>query len=552
MVAASSRWVSVVNISLQETQKNLIRNDWIAFMNVILRPSLKPYPEISLPDVLAESAGRFPDKIAAVHGSRTATFKELNTRCNGIALELVALGIQSGQRVALMGQNSIDYIAAFFGILKAGGVVVPFSPVYTAREISAQLKDSKPSAAIIDPDFGETFLTSSGGLISSDRVVWMGSSSAAGATSVADVHPPSEKVAFPTLHPDRIAVIAYSSGTTGVPKGVMLSHRNLVSNLVQFRYQDPVPITEADIFLNHLPFFHIYGMNVLMAEAISVGATQVIMSRFDPDELVDLVSRHRTTLLFTVPPVVLALVNNMPRLRQRDLSSLRYVNTGAAPLAPELAREFRRLTGVPVKQGYGLTETSPTTNADFYAHPEPESVGPPVADTEERVVDVQDWRNVLRCREVGELLVRGPQIMQGYWRDPELSAQVLTDGWFHTGDLARMDERGYVFIVGRTKEMIKYKGYTVAPAELEALLLEHPQVKDCAVVGVADREAGEIPKAFVVMKPGSPADGDTLMDFLRNKVAGYKRVRQVELVDTIPRSISGKILRRLLVEKSHA
>jgi long-chain acyl-CoA synthetase len=519
-------------------------------MNSIVRPSLKPYPEISLPHVLAESAGRFPDKIAAVHGSRTATFEDLDTRCSGIASELVALGIQPGQRVALMGQNSIEYIAAFFGILKAGGVVVPFSPAYSAREIDGQLRDCEPSAAIVDAELIETFVMASGGLISGERLIGIGKSSDAQATSLALLHAClPENVPFPSVAPDHLAVIAYSSGTTGVPKGVMLSHRNLVANLVQFRHQDPVPITHADIFLNHLPFFHIYGMNVLMAEAISVGATQVIMSRFDPEELVGLIIHHRPTLLFTVAPVLLSLIH-LPRLADRDLSSLRYVNTGAAPLPPEVAREFRSLTGVPVKQGYGLTETSPTTNADFYAHAELESVGPPVADTEEKVVDLDDWRNVLSAGEVGELLVRGPQVMQGYWRDPELTSQVLTDGWFHTGDLARMDERGYVFIVGRTKEMIKYKGYTVAPAELEALLLEHPEVKDCAVVGVADREAGEIPKAFVVLKSGASIDGNALVDFLRNKVAGYKRVRQVELIDAVPRSPSGKILRRLLAQKS--
>ena len=521
-------------------------------MNVILRPSLRPYPEISLPDVLAQSTGRFPDKIAAVHGSRTATFAELNTRCNGIALELVALGVQTGQRVALMGQNSIEYIAAFFGILKAGGVVVPFSPAYSAREIGGQLRDCEPSAAIVDADLIELFVMASGDSIAREKRICIGKSSRSAGPFLADLYASSTGAAsLPRLGPDHLAVIAYSSGTTGVPKGVMLSHRNLIANLVQFRHQDPVPITHADIFLNHLPFFHIYGMNVLMAEAISVGATQVIMSRFDPEELVGLITHHRPTLLFTVAPVLLSLIH-LPRLADRDLSSLRYVNTGAAPLPPEVAREFRSLTGVPVKQGYGLTETSPTTNADFYAHAELESVGPPVADTEERVTDPEDTEKLLKPGEVGELLVRGPQVMQGYWRDPELTRQVLTDGWFHTGDLARMDERSYVFIVGRTKEMIKYKGYTVAPAELEALLLEHPEVKDCAVVGVADREAGEIPKAFVVLKSGAGVDGNALMDFLRNKVAGYKRVRQVELVDAIPRSPSGKILRRLLVEKSQA
>jgi long-chain acyl-CoA synthetase len=504
----------------------------------MLRSSLKPYPEISLPDILAESASRFQDKIAAIHGSQTATFKELNTWSAGIAVGLLDAGLQRGQRVALMGQNSIDYIAAFFGILKAGGVVVPFSPAYSAREIGAQLRDSEPSAAIVDAKLMQLFVAAGGASIPSLPLADF-AASAGGAVS------------FPTVAPDHLAVIAYSSGTTGVPKGAMLSHRNLAANLLQFQHQDPVPISDKDIFLNHLPFFHIYGMNVLMAEAISVGATQVIMSRFDPEELVGLIARHRATVLFTVPPVILALVQ-VPRLQNHDLSSLRYVNTGAAPLPPEVGREFRKLTGVPIKQGYGLTETSPTTNADFYARAELESVGPPVADTEERIADPEDWRKVLKPGEVGELLVRGPQAMQGYWRDPELTHQVLTDGWFHTGDLARMDERGYLFIVGRTKEMIKYKGFTVAPNELEALLLEHPQVKDCAVVGIADREAGAIPKAFVVLKPGATVDGDTLMDFLRGKVAPYKRVRQVEIVEAIPRSPSGKILRRLLVEKNQA
>ncbi|MBI2986303.1 MAG: AMP-binding protein [Deltaproteobacteria bacterium] len=516
-------------------------------MNLVLRPSLKPYPEISLPDVLAESAARFSDKIAAVHGSRSATFKELNAWCTGIAIGLAELHVKPGQRVALMGQNSIEYIAAFFGTLKAGGVVVPFSPAYSAREIGAQLRDSEPSAAIVDADLMASFVKAGGDAIAGKKRICIGKSSGLSACNAQAGSPGpfladfdtslGRAVSLPPVAPDHLAVIAYSS------------HRNLATNLIQFQHQDPVPITDKDIFLNHLPFFHIYGMNVLMAEAIAVGATQVIMSRFDPEELVSLIACHRATLLFTVPPVLLTLLH-LPRLADNDLSSLRYVNSGGAPLPPDLGREFRTLTGVSVKQGYGLTETSPAINTDFCAHAELESVGPSVADTEERIVDVEDSEKVLRQGEVGELVVRGPQVMQGYWRDPELTSRVLTDGWLHTGDLARMDERGYVFIVGRTKEMIKYKGYTVAPAELEALLLEHPQVKDCAVVGVADREAGEIPKAFVVLKPGGTADGDALMDFLRDKVAGYKRVRQVELVDAIPRSPSGKILRRLLVEKS--
>ncbi|MBI3014021.1 MAG: AMP-binding protein [Candidatus Tectomicrobia bacterium] len=519
-------------------------------MNPILRPSLKPYPEISLPEVLSRSAKHFGDKIAAVHGSQTATFSQLNAQCAGIAAGLARSGVEPGQRVALMGQNSIDYIAAFFGILKAGGVVVPFSPAYAAREIAAQLVDCEAAAAIVDSDLLARFTEAGGSLIPAEKRISIGKPEEDRGPCLENLGiSPGTGVSFPPLAPDRLAVIAYSSGTTGVPKGVMLTHRNLVTNLVQFQYQDPMPITPADTFLNHLPFFHIYGMNVLMAEAVAVGATQVIMSRYDPEELVDLIARHRATLLFTVPPVLLSLVH-FPRIQDRDLSSLRYVNSGAAPLPAEVAREFRALTGVPVKQGYGLTETSPAINTDFYAHAEIESVGPPLADTEERVLDLRGPRRVLGPGEVGELVVRGPQVMRGYWRDPGLTSRVLVDGWFHTGDLARMDERGYVFIVGRTKEMIKYKGYTVAPAELEALLLEHPLVQDCAVIGVADQEAGEIPKAFVVLKPGQAVSGDVLMEFLRGKVAGYKRVRQVEFVDAVPRSPSGKILRHLLASKA--
>lgn len=517
-------------------------------MKAVARPSLVPYPEIPLPEVLARSARRFGGRCAAVHGTRAATFAELESLCTRIASVLAVLGLEPGERVALMGQNSIDFIASFFGVLRAGGVVVPFSPAYAEREITGQLTDCEASFALVDRGLRGRFLEASGGRLAAERVMALGESGGSPGPGLKDLLRSLPTGArLPSVSPYDLAVIAYSSGTTGVPKGVMLSHGNLVANLIQFRHQDPVPITHEDIFLNHLPFTHIYGMNVLMAEAVAVGATQVIMSRFDPEELLRLIASRRATLLFTVPPVLLALSRH-PGIGSCDLSSLRYVNSGGAPLPPEVAREFRARTGVPVKQGYGLTETSPAINTDFYERAEVESIGPPVSDTEERVVDVSDPDRTLKPGEVGELAVRGPQVMMGYWRDPERTRQVLRDGWFYTGDLARIDERGYVTIVGRTKEMIKYKGFTVAPSELEGLLLEHPQVQDCAVAGVPDREAGEIPKAFVVLKEGGSADAETLLEFLRDKVAGYKRVRQVEFVAAIPRSPSGKILRRRLVE----
>src|SRR3989338_1268699 len=290
----------------------------------------------------------------------------------------------------------------------------------------------------------ESFVKAGGDTIAEEKRICIGKSSRSPGAFLADFDTIRERaVSLPPVAPDHLAVIAYSSGTTGVPKGVMLTHRNLATNLVQFQHQDPVPITDKDIFLNHLPFFHIYGMNVLMAEAIAVGATQVIMSRFDLEELAALIARPRATLLFTVPPVLLSLVH-LPRLADRELSSLRYVKSGAAPLPPDVAREFQTLTGVPVKQGYGLTETSTTINADFYAHAELESVGPPLADTEERVLDLYDREKVLGPGEAGGLVVRGPQIMQGYWRGSGLPGPDPTDGRVYTRGPAPGGEGGHL------------------------------------------------------------------------------------------------------------
>ena len=275
----------------------------------------------------------------------------------------------------------------------------------------------------------------------------------------------------------------------------MLTHFNLTSNLEQTlnRPGEASAPTEDDVLLVHLPLFHSYGMTVLMNTAIAAGATQVHMGRFDMDLFLDLVPRHRITMLFTVPPVVLG-VAQVPGIESHDLSSLRVCLSGAAPLSEELQTRFERLTGVPTVQGYGLTETSPVTNMDFVdpGRRRPGSIGPPTADTDEKIVDPEDGARELAPGEIGELIIRGPQVMKGYWRNPEATAETIKDGWLYTGDMARMDPDGYVYIVDRKKELIKYKGFQVAPAEMEALLLEHPNVADVAVVGKPDEEAGEL------------------------------------------------------------
>jgi acyl-CoA synthetase (AMP-forming)/AMP-acid ligase II len=347
-----------------------------------------------------------------------------------------------------------------------------------------------------------------------------------------------------------VAVLPYSSGTTGLPKGVMLSHRNLVANLCQV--QAAVPVGEEDVLIGCLPFFHIYGMQVIMNQALRAGATIVTMPRFDLDAYLDLHERYGVTRAYVVPPIALALAKH-PAVDGRDLASLRLVMSGAAPLGAELSERLAERLGCFVMQGYGLTETSPVTHVipQDSELDRPGSIGPPVPGTECRLVDPETGEDVAEG-ERGEIWTRGPQVMKGYLDDAEATEQTLdADDWLHTGDVGVVDGDGYFRIVDRLKELIKYKGYQVAPAELEALLITHPDVADVAVIGVANDEAGELPKAYVVPS-ADDLDADALMDWVGERVAPQKRIRVVEAIDEIPKSPSGKILRRVLVERERA
>jgi acyl-CoA synthetase (AMP-forming)/AMP-acid ligase II len=346
-----------------------------------------------------------------------------------------------------------------------------------------------------------------------------------------------------------IAVLPYSSGTTGLPKGVMLSHQNLTANIRQTLATGVM--TEGDVTLDILPFYHIYGMMVLLNGGLAAGITQVIMPRFDPEGALTLTQQHGVTALFLVPPAVLALVN-FPRLDDFDLSKVRMVVSGAAPLPAEVGRQAAaKIPGAIVFQAYGMTEASPVTNLNPLDAPREGTVGPPVADTIEKVVSLETGEEI-PDGEVGELLVYGPQVMQGYWNNPEATAETITpDGWLRTGDISSIDADGYVRIHDRKKEMIKYKGYQVAPAELESILMEHPGVRDAAVIPKADDEAGEVPKAFVVAREAG-LDLASVQAFVAERVAPYKKIRYIEEVDAIPKNPSGKILRRQLIEQERA
>jgi long-chain acyl-CoA synthetase len=506
------------------------------------------YREVTLHERLRESARDVGPKAAVIHGERTITFAELDAVSDRLAGSLARRGIARGDRVTLFMPNSIEFVIAFYATLKAGGVVNPINAQSKEREVRFQVEDSGAKAVLVHEALWpvvEPITAQLGGA----RLLARTGAAADAAIRFDDLA--AEPGGAPPIRPDLddLAALPYTSGTTGFPKGVMLTHRNLTANQQQFFAA--VPVRHDDVFLNVLPYFHIYALNLLMAGAISLGATQVAMSRFDMVEYLTLVERHRATVCFIVPPIVLGLAAH-PEVDKHDLGSIRFFFSGAAPLAPEPARRMSERTGKPVIQGYGLTETSPVTHANPLERAILDSIGPVVPGTEDRIVDLEDGTRDVGVGAVGEIAVRGPQVMRGYWNKPEDTAAVLRDGWFFTGDVGKKDENGYVFIVDRKKEFIKYKGFGVGPAEVEAVLCEHPAVADAGVIGKPDPDAGEIPKAFVQVRAGATVTADELMAFVKERIADYKRVREVEFIDKVPRTASGKILRRELAERQKA
>ncbi|MFC9927208.1 4-coumarate--CoA ligase family protein [Streptomyces sp. NPDC127190] len=521
----------------------------------MFRSEYADVPPVDLPihEAVLGGAAAFGDLPALIDGTDGTTlgYAQVDRFHRRLAAALADAGVRKGDVLALHSPNTIAYPTAFYAATRAGAAVTTVHPLATAEEFARQLRDSAARWIVtVSPllDIARRAAELAGGV----REIFV-CDKASGHRSLGDMAAttaPEPRLAFDPA--EDLAALPYSSGTTGVPKGVMLTHRQIATNLAQL--EPAVPLGPGDRILAVLPLFHIYGLTALMNGPLRRGATVVVLPRFDLETFLAAIEKHRITALYVAPPIVLALARH-PAVGRYDLSSVQYVMSAAAPLDAHLARACAERLGVPpLGQAYGMTELSPGSHVvplDRLREAPAGTVGRLVAGTEMRIVSLDEPGRDLGPGEAGEILIRGPQVMKGYLGRPDATAALIdSDGWLHTGDVGRVDEAGWLYIVDRVKELIKYKGYQVAPAELEALLLTHPGIADAAVIGTDDPDGNEIPHAFVVRRTGTADDltENEIMAYVSARVAPYKRVRAVTFLDTVPRAASGKILRRELRE----
>jgi acyl-CoA synthetase (AMP-forming)/AMP-acid ligase II len=527
----------------------------------MLRTQLFADPHnLFLHDLVLDSCRRNASKTALVDTScgRRLTYAEYGDIVETVARNLIATGVKPGDMIAIFLANSWEFCVAYHAATLAGAIPTLLNPSYREREVRYQLENS--GAVLLITDGGNIEGINLAGLPNLRRVYTTRQPGSVAEPFANLLHPVTAVAHQPDQSSEQtLAALPYSSGTTGLPKGVMLSHYNLVANIYQLLGPNATKLNSGDNIHCCLPLYHIYGLNVILNPALTLGAKLVLVPRFNVSILARLLIDEAVTMMPLVPPALNALcqaaeAGQFPRNHQ-----VRWVKSGAAPLAPELARRFTALTGIPVCQGYGMTEASPVTHVGFL-EPElyrPDSIGHPLAETECRILAQSDIDSVDTPDDLteapsglpGELVMRGPQFMLGYWKEPQATAAVLRDGWYWSGDIVTCDREGFYRVVDRRKEMIKYKGFPVAPAEVEAVLLEHPAVKECGVIGRPDAAAGEIPVAFVALRGGfadCPKLAEKLCTFVAERLTSYKQPREVHFVDTIPKTASGKILRREL------
>ncbi|WP_225824507.1 4-coumarate--CoA ligase family protein [Streptomyces naphthomycinicus] len=520
----------------------------------MFRSEYADVPPVELPihEAVLGRAAAFGDRPALIDGTdgTTLTYDQVDRFHRRLAAALADTGVRKGDVLALHSPNTIAFPTAFYAATRAGATVTTVHPLATAEEFAKQLGDSAARWIVTVSPLLATARRAAE-LAGGVREILV-CDSAPGHRSLIDLLAFTGPEPLVDIDPaEDIAALPYSSGTTGTPKGVMLTHRQIATNLAQL--EPAVPAGPGDRILAVLPFFHIYGLTALMNAPLRNGATVVVLPRFDLETFLAAIENHRITGLYVAPPIVLALAKH-PAVARYDLSSLEHVISAAAPLDAQLALACSERLGLPpIGQAYGMTELSPGTHVVPLArlHDAPAgTVGRLVAGTEMRIVSLDDPGKDLGTGEPGEILIRGPQVMKGYLGRPDATeAMIDADGWLHTGDVGHVDTDGWLFVVDRVKELIKYKGFQVAPAELEALLLTHPGIADAAVIGTYNDDGNEVPHAFVVRHPdaGDLAENDVLLH-VAERVAPYKRIRGITFIDTVPRAASGKILRRQLRE----
>jgi long-chain acyl-CoA synthetase len=546
----------------------MLTRPWLRFYDPGV-PHTLTYPQIAVPSFLDETAARFGDRPAAIFFGARLSYGSLQTLVDRFAAGLVRLGIRPGDRVSLHLPNCPQFLIAYYGILKTGAIVVPFSPLYTEREIERQLVDSGAEVAItLDLIYPRLAAVRPKTQVRAIVV-----------TPINAYFPPLLRWLYPLkayreghvvriprnvprfqglletspmqrgvpVDPDQPAVLLYTGGTTGIPKGAVLSHRNVVCNIHQSRAWFPQLQPGRDVVLGVLPFFHSYGMTSVMNLAVANGLATVLVPRFQIDMLLQAIAKYRPQLLPGVPTIYTAIASH-PQVTRYDLRSIRACVSGAAPLPREVQAQFEKLTGGRLVEGYGLTEASPVTHANpLEGTRKTGSIGVPFPDTDARIVDDTGER-ALPPGDVGELTIRGPQVMQGYWHQPEETALALRGGWLFTGDMAKMDEDGFFYIVDRKKDLIITGGLNVYPREVDEILYAHPAVLEAAAVGIPDPYKGEVVKAFVVLRDGQHATADDLIAHCKRQLAPHKVPRAVEFRRELPKSLVGKILRRKLME----
>jgi len=543
---------------------------WTRSYEPAVPPSLT-YPDSTLGNVLAQTAKNFPGHTALLFYGKKLSYAELDEAVNRFAQALIGLGVRKGDRVAIMLPNIPQMVIAYYGTLRSGAVAVPTNPLYHEHELEVQLKDSG-AGTLVAVDMFFPVITHVLGKTNVKNLILCG---------IKDYLPFPLNLLYPLkaridkqwvsvkrvapiydfmsllnkarstpvgidISPDDTALLQYTGGTTGVPKGAILTHRNLVTNAVQSRAWLTLRNEGEERILCVIPFFHVYGMTTAMNLGVLIGAELILLPKFHTKEVLQLINKHRPTIFPGIQAMYLA-IGNYSNIDKYDLTSLKAAISGAGPLMREVQDRFEHLTKARIVEGYGLSEASPVTHANpIFGKRKLGTIGLPWPDVEARIVDLETGEKIQPVGEAGELVVRGPQVMKGYWNKPEETAQALRGGWLHTGDIAKMDEDGYFTIVDRIKDMIKTVGENVYPREVEEVLFTHPKVKDAVVVGIPQEFMGEEIKAYIVLKEGMTATAAEIMQFCREQLSKFKVPKEVEFRTELPKTLVGKVLRRVL------